>query len=90
VLVTSDAPVILGDIPRTVVEELGLEADFPGSSLFSVQEGDPRERIYRAFIGPQVEGIEFLAPLYEYAVDGHSWDDTSWRETGNIYYPPKK
>ena len=27
---TSDAPVCLGDIPQTVVEELGLEARFPG------------------------------------------------------------
>jgi hypothetical protein len=89
-LVTSDAPVTLGDLPRTVVEELGLEADFPGASMFSVQEGERRERIYRAFIGSQVEGIEFLAPLWEYAVDGDSWDDTSWRETGNVYYAPKE
>ncbi|OHD69689.1 MAG: hypothetical protein A2177_00465 [Spirochaetes bacterium RBG_13_68_11] len=85
---TSDAPVSLGDIPQTVAEELGLEASFPGESMFRVEENEDRERIYRAFVGPQ-EDVEYLAPLYEYAVRGFSWDDTSWRETGNIYYAPK-
>jgi arylsulfatase A-like enzyme len=85
---TSDAPVCLADIPQTVVEELGLEARFPGVSVFTVKEDEGRERIYRAFVGPQ-EDVEYLAPLYEYAVRGFSWDDTSWRETGNVYYPPK-
>jgi hypothetical protein len=85
---TSDAPVSLGDIPQTVVEELGLEAGFPGKSMFSVAEHEERERIYRAFVGPQ-EDVEYLAPLYEYAVNGHSWDDTSWRETGNVYNAPR-
>ncbi len=84
----SDAPVTLGDIPQTVVEELGLEAGFPGKSMFGMEDNEERERIYRAFVGPQ-EDVEYLAPLYEYAVDGFSWDDTSWRETGNIYYAPK-
>jgi len=84
----SDAPVCLGDIPRTVVEELGIEASFPGRSMFTVGEAERRERIYRAFVGSQVDPV-YLAPLYEYAVDGFSWDDTSWRETGNVFYAPK-
>ncbi len=88
-LATSLSPVALGDIPRTVVDELGLEADFPGQSLFAVAEGEPRERIYRAFVGPQID-VEYLAPLLEYAVDGDSWDDTSWRETGNVYNAPQE
>jgi hypothetical protein len=88
-LKTSDAPVSLGDIPQTVVEELGLEANFPGKSMFSVKENEERERIYRAFVGPQ-ENVEYLAPLYEYSVNGFSWDDASWRETGNIYYANPK
>jgi hypothetical protein len=87
-LATSSSPVSLGDIPRTVVDELGLEAEFPGRSMFAVSESESRERIYRAFIGPQID-VEYLAPLLEYAVDGDSWDDTSWRETGNVYYAPK-
>ena len=85
----SDAPVCLGDIPQTVVEELGLEAEFPGTSMFRVQEGHQRERIYRAFIGPQ-ENVDYLAPLYEYAVSGFSWDDASWRETGEVYSAARK
>lgn len=87
-LATSEAPVGLADIPRTVVDELGIEADFPGKSMFSVAEGESRERIYRAFVGPQID-VVYLAPLLEYAVNGHSWDDTSWRETGKVYYPPR-
>jgi len=87
-LATSEAPVSLADISRTVVDELGIEADFPGRSMFSVTEGESRERIYRAFVGPQID-VVYLAPLLEYAVNGHSWDDTSWRETGTVYYPPK-
>jgi hypothetical protein len=81
----SDAPVSLGDIPQTVVDELELDANFPGKSMFRVNETEERERIYRAFVGPQ-EKVEYLAPLYEYSVNGFSWDDTSWQETGNIYY----
>jgi hypothetical protein len=86
---TSDAPVSLGDIPQTVVEELGLEAEFPGKSMFLVEENEERERIYRAFVGPQKD-VEYLAPIIEYSVNGFSWDDTSWRETGNIYYANPK
>jgi hypothetical protein len=85
----SDAPVSLSDIPQTVVEELGLDAKFPGKSMFSVNENEERERIYRAFVGAQ-ENAEYLAPLYEYSVNGFSWDDASWRETGNIYYANPK
>jgi hypothetical protein len=85
----SDAPICLGDIPQTVVEELGLQARFPGRSMFSVQDGEQRERIYRAFVGPQ-EDVDFLAPLCEYAVNGFSWDDASWRETGAVYYSAQR
>lgn len=85
---TSDAPVSLGDIPQTVVEELGLEASFPGRSMFEVGEGEERERIYRAFVGPQ-QDVVYVAPIVEYAVNGHSWDDTSWRETGKVYRAPQ-
>ncbi len=88
-LKASDAPVCLGDIPETVVEELGLDARFPGKSLFAVGEGEKRERIFRGFVGPQ-EDVEYLAPLWEYAVNGFSWNDESWRETGNVYYAKKK
>ncbi|MCX7030943.1 MAG: sulfatase-like hydrolase/transferase [Spirochaetes bacterium] len=86
---TSDAPVSLLDIPQTVVEELGLDAEFPGKSMFLVEENEERERIYRAFVGPQ-EDVDYLAPIIEYSVNGFSWDDTSWRETGNIYYANPK
>jgi len=81
--------VCVGDIPQTVVEELGLEGRFPGISMFRLQEGDRRERIYRAFLGPQ-ENVDFLAPLYEYAVNGFSWDDASWSETGKVYQAARK
>jgi hypothetical protein len=72
-----------------VVEELGLDAIFPGRSMFGVKENEKRERIYRAFYGPQ-EDVEYLPPLYEYCVNGFSWDDASWRETGNVYYANPK
>jgi hypothetical protein len=85
-LKTSDAPVSLSDIPETVAGELGLDTHFPGESMFSVQENQSRQRIYRAFYGPQ-EDVQYFAPLWEYAVNGFSWDDTSWRETGNVWYP---
>jgi hypothetical protein len=81
--------VSLGDIPQTVVDELGLRGQFPGTSMFRVGEKEERERIYRAFLGPQ-EDVEYFAPLHEYAVRGFSWDDTSWRETGNIYYSKRR
>ncbi len=88
-LLISNAPVSLSDIPQTVVEELELDANFPGKSMFKVEENEKRERIYRAFIGSQ-EDIEYLAPLYEYCVNGFSWDDKNWRETGNVFYAKSK
>ena len=57
--------------------------------MFAVAEGEPRERIYRAFVGRRSTSTTSRR-CCEYAVDGDSWDDTSWRETGNIYYPPKE
>jgi len=71
------------------VEELGLKAEFPGKSMFRVKPGEDRERIYRAFLGSQ-EDVQYLAPLYEYSVNGFSWDDASWKETGRVYYPRSK
>lgn len=85
----SDAPVALSDIPQTVVEELALDAQFPGKSMFRVKENEERERIYSAFVGSQ-ENVEYLPPLYEYSINGFSWDDTSWRETGNVFYANPK
>jgi hypothetical protein len=82
---TSDAPVTLGDIPRTALMELGLDAPVPGESMFRIADNAARERIYRAFVGSQ-EDVRYFAPLYEYAVNGFSWDDASWRETGRVYY----
>ena len=93
-LAVSDAPVALGDIPRTIVSELQLPDTFHGQSILSVSESDLRERKFFRYL-PSEEGQryyhnkDFLSPLGEYSIIGHSWLITSWRATANIYEPGK-
>ena len=74
----SDAPVMLTDIPATVYDALGLDmADSGGRPVFSVIEGEDRQRIHRYY---QFAGwnIDYIVPLTEYVVDGFGWFPESW------------
>lgn len=82
----SDAPVSLGDIPKTVAEELRIKNNFPGSSIFSVNETDSRIRTHYNYIWNDEEwSDDYLPPLREYKISGFSWNISSWEPTFRDY-----
>ncbi len=94
----SDAPVTLGDIPKTIAEELRIGNNFTGSSIFSVNEIDSRVRThYSYFWANEYWADDYLPPLREYKISGFSWNATSWEPTfikhtsnGVEYVPPPR
>ena len=87
---TSDAPVALSDIPRTVVSELGYDvSSFPGESMFEVPDNQARKRLvhYSTFSENPAYSEPYRSTMTEFIVDGFSWLDTSWTKTGKTYPP---
>ena len=87
---TNDAPVALADIPKTVVSELGFDADsFFGESMFELKANQPRKRVVHfstlsnspPYTGP------YRSTMTEFVVEGFSWLDKSWKKTGKEYPP---
>ena len=78
----SNAPVSLGDIPKTVAVELKIRNNFTGSLIFSVNETDSRVRTYYNYIWKhEYWADDYLPPLIEYKISGFSWNATSWEPT---------
>lgn len=78
----SDAPVTLGDIPKTIAEETGLSADFDGYSLFGIiPETRVREYYYHTW-SQEYWSTEYLPPLYEFELEGPAGQPSSWKYTG--------
>lgn len=81
----SDVPVSLGDLPQTVMVSLGMQADFPGVSMFAL---DPAEERTRRFLsGISLKG-DFIPMLTEFNVIGPSWEKESWHATGRKFTAP--
>jgi arylsulfatase A-like enzyme len=85
----SDAPVSIADIAKTVFAELRIASDCPGESIFNVAESARRPRHFYFYTWSRDDWkSEYLPPLVEYQVDGHSWLNGSWRSTGRILNRP--
>ena len=82
----SDAPVSLGDIPRTVTSALGMKGVSPGESM--LDPGLPPHRPRRV-LKYNAELLHltnrYFPPLTEYVVSGFSWFDESWQATGRRF-----
>jgi len=87
-MLVSDAAVTLGDVPRTVMEALGLTSDFPGTSMFA-RDILPRRSRRVLFYSPGALRLsdDFFPPLREFNVSGFSWLEESWRQTGRVFRP---
>jgi len=86
-LTISDSPVSLGDTPQTIFSLLDLNVEGNGRSMFE-QENGSRERTYYYY--PPVlnwKDLEYLPPLKEYVVSGHSWLTQNWKATGRVLDP---
>lgn len=85
-LLFSDSPVTLGDIPYTITSELHIKNNSSGQSIFSVNESDERERKFIFYHWEQGGwDKEYLPPMSEYVVNGHSWLLSSWKPTYRIF-----
>ncbi len=83
----SAAPVSVGDISKTVISQLGIKAEIPGTSIFDINASDVRERrfLYHWGGGNVREG--YMPTMREFVVSGFSWFDKSWRLGFRIYTP---
>ena len=76
----TDAPVALGDIPATVVQELGLDPQFSGQSLFTISESASRTRTF--FNHPEWglwKNWEYFPSLQQFYITGSIWEHHSWK-----------
>ncbi len=83
----SDAPVSLGDLARTLAEQLGLKNEFPGADMFDVSMDQQRTRPYYYYEFMNWTG-EYLPRMIEYEASGFSWFSHNWRATGRVMAPP--
>ena len=84
-LTVSDAPVSLADVAETIVSELSLEADVPGTSVFMIGESDIRNRRYLYHESGHDWPRYYLSPMTEYSVSGFSWLNESWSPTHKVF-----
>jgi hypothetical protein len=82
----SDAPVSLGDVPKTVAEELHIPNNFSGYNIFLMNETEARERTYFFYEWAQeLWGSEYFTPINEFKINGSSWSSSSWQPTYRLY-----
>jgi hypothetical protein len=82
----SDAPVSLGDIPRTITSALGMKTAFPGESMLDPRLPPSRLRRVLKYNPDRLRLTNrYFPPLTEYVVSGFSWFDESWRPTGRVF-----
>ena len=76
----SNAPTSVIDVPATIVDILGLNANFAGIPAYSLDPDAPRERRHLTYgygINPKAKG--YLFPMHEYKVVGNPYHASSWR-----------
>jgi hypothetical protein len=84
----SDAPVSLGDIPRTVISALGMKTAFPGESMLNPTLPAGRRRTVLKYDPASLHLTnKYFPPLTEYVISGFSWVEDSWRPTGREFPP---
>ncbi len=83
----SDAPVSLGDIPRTIAAQLRLTGEFPGRSILEIGEAEEREREFCFYRWDNRWDQNYLPKMEKFTVNGHSWLPGSWKATGVILLP---
>ena len=83
-----DSPVMLSDIPKTILAALHLEAKVPGNSMLELEETSMRSRRYLHYVWEhEYWHKDYLPPIEEFTISGFSWLEASWRPAHRLYLP---
>ena len=78
----SRAPVSIGDVPATINDAFGLDGQFPGIPMFSLNETSRRERVflwYEIESGDPFEAaLEALPKVVRYRIHGDLFSREAW------------
>ena len=78
----SRAPVSIGDVPATINDALGLDGQFPGIPMFSLNETSERERVFLWYEiepgGPFEPALEALPNVVRYRIRGDLFSRDGW------------
>lgn len=81
-LIVSDAPVTLADLPDTIFHEIDATNEDKGNSMFHIKESSSRKRSYFSYDWAFDNWRdEYMPPLREYFISGHSWKIDSWEKS---------
>ena len=84
----SDAPVTLGDIPKTIADSYGIANNFSGESLLNATGSDERTRLFYEYDWMNDDwDKQYLPPMTEYQINGFSWDSASWKPSYRVFTP---
>jgi hypothetical protein len=72
----SDAPTALSDLPKTLMEALGVEHSYPGRSILALREQERRPRDYFIYSSNQGAGTQ----VERHRVDGSIYDPSAWSQ----------
>ena len=78
----SRAPVSIGDVPATINDAFGLDGQFPGIPMFSLNETSERERVFLWYElepgGPWEAVLEALPKVVRYRIRGDLFSREAW------------
>ncbi|MCZ6750987.1 MAG: sulfatase-like hydrolase/transferase [Acidobacteria bacterium] len=78
----SRAPVSIGDVPATINGAFGLDGEFPGIPMFSLNETSERERVFLWYDleqgGPAENDLEALPKVVRYRIRGDLFSREGW------------
>ena len=84
----SNAQAMLTDIPATISSILDLNEDFPGQSIYNIDENMERERKFYHYSWRNENWKEdFVSRLNEFTIKGSVFNRTSWHH-GLVYHQP--
>src|SRR3989338_1669660 len=84
----SQAPSAISDIPATIVDTLGLNNQFAGTSALKLDEHAPRPRQFAAYLWSSAEWQADYFPYMDiFTVDGRPTEGSAWKTEEPIYAP---
>ncbi len=79
---TSSSPVTLGDIPKTIASETGIEANYPGYSIFENIPEDRKRYFYYYAWDQENWSTKYMPTMYAFEILGPAKITSSWEYIG--------